>query len=75
MSTFHLSRRSVPAGSAGAAVVSLATVSGQARAAAPAPAAEAVARSGYRWRNAVMDGTGSITGVLFHRGVQYGEPV
>ncbi|WP_406054755.1 1,4-beta-glucanase [Streptomyces sp. NBC_01077] len=71
MSTFHLSRRSVLAGSAAvAAVVSLPAVSGQAQAAAPA----AVAKSGYRWRNAVMGGTGFITGVLFHpsvRGLAY----
>ncbi|MET9509519.1 1,4-beta-glucanase [Streptomyces flavidovirens] len=71
MSTFHLSRRSVLAGSAAAAaVVSLPTVAGQAQAAAPA----AVAKSGYRWRNAVMGGTGFISGVLFHpsvRGLAY----
>ncbi|MGR4880354.1 1,4-beta-glucanase [Streptomyces sp. LARHCF249] len=72
MSTFDLSRRSVLAGSAAAAaVVSLPTVPGQAQA-APAPAA--VAKSGYRWRNAVVGGTGFITGVLFHpsvRGLAY----
>jgi hypothetical protein len=71
MSTSHFGRRSVLAGSAAAAaVVSLPTVSGQAQAAAPA----AVAKSGYRWRNAVMGGTGFITGVLFHpsvRGLAY----
>ncbi|KAK1176820.1 1,4-beta-glucanase [Streptomyces sp. NBS 14/10] len=71
MSTFHLSRRSVLAGSAAAAAVaSLPTVSGQARAATPA----AVAQSGYRWRNVVIGGTGFVTGVLFHpsvRGLAY----
>ncbi|MGW0465525.1 1,4-beta-glucanase [Streptomyces sp. NPDC003027] len=71
MSTFSLSRRSVLAGSAAAAaVVSLPAVSGQAQAATPV----AVAKSGYRWRNAVMGGTGFITGVLFHpseRGLAY----
>ncbi|MFE5656044.1 1,4-beta-glucanase [Streptomyces sp. NPDC056517] len=76
MSTFHLSRRSVLAGSAVVAAVSLPAVSGQARAAVPAaPAAPAAAaKSGYRWRNAVMGGTGFITGVLFHpsvRGLAY----
>ncbi|MCX4879090.1 exo-alpha-sialidase [Streptomyces sp. NBC_00847] len=66
-SRFHLSRRSVLAGStAAAAAVSLPAVSGQAHAAAPA----AVAKSGYRWRNAVMGGTGFITGVLFHPSVR-----
>ncbi|MGO4749076.1 twin-arginine translocation signal domain-containing protein, partial [Streptomyces sp. 2MCAF27] len=71
MSTFHLSRRSVLAGSAAAAaVVSLPTVSGQAQAEAPA----AVAKSGYRWRSVAMGGTGFVTGVLFHpsvRGLAY----
>ncbi|MFD8385968.1 1,4-beta-glucanase [Streptomyces sp. NPDC059679] len=71
MSTFHLSRRSVLAGSAAAAaVVSLPTVSGRAQAEAPA----AVAKSGYRWRSVAMGGTGFITGVLFHpavRGLAY----
>ncbi|MBT2469282.1 1,4-beta-glucanase [Streptomyces sp. ISL-66] len=78
MSTFHLSRlsrRSVLAGSAAtAAFVSLPTVSGRAQAAASPFAPTAVAKSGYRWRNAVMGGTGFITGVLFHpsvRGLAY----
>ncbi|MGW0611880.1 WD40/YVTN/BNR-like repeat-containing protein [Streptomyces sp. NPDC002788] len=68
MSTFHLSRRSVLAGTAvAAAVVSLPMVQGRAQAAAPAGAA-------YRWRNAVQGGTGFVTGVLFHpsvRGLAY----
>ncbi|MBB6080163.1 sialidase family protein [Streptomyces paradoxus] len=60
MSTFHLSRRSVLAGTAvAAAAVSLPLTQGRAQAAAPA-------KSGYRWRNAVQGGTGFITGVLFH---------
>lgn len=70
MSTFCLSRRSVLAGSAATAVVSLPAASRQAQAAAPA----AVAKSGYRWRNAVVGGTGFVTGVLFHpsmRGLAY----
>ncbi|GGT84888.1 hypothetical protein GCM10010272_31940 [Streptomyces lateritius] len=70
MSTSRLSRRSVPAGSAAAVVVSLPTGSGQVRTASPA----AVAKSGYRCRNAFMGGTGFITGMLFHpsmRGLAY----
>ncbi|MFJ5732949.1 1,4-beta-glucanase [Streptomyces paradoxus] len=60
MSTFHLSRRSVLAGTAvAAAAVSLPLTRGRAQAATPA-------QSGYRWRNAVQGGTGFITGVLFH---------
>ncbi|MCX2182894.1 twin-arginine translocation signal domain-containing protein [Streptomyces sp. SKN60] len=74
MSTFHISRRSVLAGSAAAAaVVSLPAVSGQAQAAASA-APSAAAESGYRWRTAAMGGTGFISGVLFHpsvRGLAY----
>ncbi|WP_156724880.1 sialidase family protein [Streptomyces apocyni] len=76
MSTSNLRRRSVLAGSAAAAaVVSLPTLAGQARAAArEAVAPAAAAKCGYRWRNAVMGGTGFITGVLFHpsvRGLAY----
>ncbi|MFJ4280776.1 WD40/YVTN/BNR-like repeat-containing protein [Streptomyces massasporeus] len=64
MSTFHLSRRSVLAGTAAvAAVVTLPSVQGQAAAATPAT-------GGYRWRNAVQGGTGFITGVLFHPSVK-----
>ncbi|MEU9571717.1 1,4-beta-glucanase [Streptomyces massasporeus] len=65
MSTFHLSRRSVLAGTAvAAAAVSLPQAQGRARAAATA------ATGGYRWRNAVQGGTGFITGVLFHPSVK-----
>ncbi|MFI6807256.1 WD40/YVTN/BNR-like repeat-containing protein [Streptomyces luteogriseus] len=68
MSTFHLSRRSVLAGTAAVtAVVSLPLGQGQAAAVTPAT-------GGYRWRNAVQGGTGFITGVLFHpsvRGLAY----
>jgi photosystem II stability/assembly factor-like uncharacterized protein len=71
MSTFHLSRRSVLAGTAAvAAVVSLPVTQGHAAAVPPA----AAAKSGYRWRNAVQGGTGFVTGVLFHpsvRGLAY----
>ncbi|MEU5216830.1 1,4-beta-glucanase [Streptomyces sp. NPDC020807] len=71
MSRFHLSRRSVLAGSAAAAAaVSLPAVPAQARNAAPS-AADA---TGYRWRTAVMGGTGFVSGVLFHpsvRGLAY----
>lgn len=64
MSTFHLSRRSVLAGTAvAAAAVSLPLTQGRAQAAAPA-------KGGYRWRNAVQGGTGFITGVLFHPSVK-----
>ncbi|MBR8639377.1 1,4-beta-glucanase [Streptomyces tuirus] len=68
MRTFRPSRRSVLAGTAAAAaVVSLPSVQGHARAATSAG-------NGYRWRNAVQGGTGFITGVLFHpscRGLAY----
>ncbi|MFF5966374.1 1,4-beta-glucanase [Streptomyces collinus] len=65
MSTFHLSRRSVLAGTAvAAAAVSLPLTQGRAQAAATP------AQSGYRWRNAVQGGTGFITGVLFHPSVK-----
>ncbi|MFH8662574.1 WD40/YVTN/BNR-like repeat-containing protein [Streptomyces afghaniensis] len=68
MSTFHLSRRSVLAGTAAvAAVVPLPSIQGRAAAATPA-------KGGYRWRNVVQGGTGFITGVLFHpsvRGLAY----
>ncbi|MFD6172229.1 1,4-beta-glucanase [Streptomyces coeruleorubidus] len=65
MSTFHLSRRSVLAGTAvAAAVVSLPLTQGRAQATATP------AKNGYRWRNAVQGGTGFITGVLFHPSVK-----
>ncbi|MFE5754999.1 1,4-beta-glucanase [Streptomyces massasporeus] len=64
MSAFHLSRRSVLAGTAAVtAVVSLPPIQGQAAAVPPA-------KGGYRWRNAVQGGTGFITGVLFHPSVK-----
>lgn len=65
-------RRAVLAGAAGAAALTaLPALHTPARAAdgADAPAARA-----YRWRNAVIGGTGFITGVLFHpavRGLAY----
>ncbi|MEU6183764.1 1,4-beta-glucanase [Streptomyces coeruleorubidus] len=69
MRTFHLSRRSVLAGTAAtAAVAALPMVQGSAQAAVPA------AGGAYRWRNVVQGGTGFITGVLFHpsaRGLAY----
>lgn len=58
MTTFHLSRRSVIAGTAAvAAAASLPLAQGS---------AQAAAQSGYRWRTAVMGGTGFVTGILFH---------
>ncbi|MGA5141578.1 WD40/YVTN/BNR-like repeat-containing protein [Streptomyces azureus] len=69
MSTFHLSRRAVLAGTAAAAAVAtLPVLQGRAQAAVPA------AGGAYRWRNAVQGGTGFVTGVLFHpsvRGLAY----
>ncbi|MCF1596012.1 WD40/YVTN/BNR-like repeat-containing protein [Streptomyces muensis] len=64
------SRRTVLAGTAAAAALTaLPSVTGQAALAAPAAAGGA-----YRWRTAVMGGTGFVTGVLFHpsvRGLAY----
>ncbi|MER7405297.1 1,4-beta-glucanase [Streptomyces sp. NPDC000070] len=69
MSTFHLSRRAVLAGTAAtAAVAGLPVLQGHAQAAVPAAA------GAYRWRNVVQGGTGFVTGVLFHptvRGLAY----
>ena len=66
-------RRTVLAGTAAAAALTaLPSVAGQAAVAAPT-AATPVGGT-YRWRNAVMGGTGFITGVLFHpsvRGLAY----
>ncbi|MET9762160.1 1,4-beta-glucanase [Streptomyces sp. NPDC006372] len=65
MRAFRLSRRSVLAATAGAAV--LPVVQGRAQAAVTEGA-------GYRWRNVVQGGTGFVTGVLFHpsvRGLAY----
>ncbi|MDO0931238.1 1,4-beta-glucanase [Streptomyces sp. DG2A-72] len=67
MRTSRPSRRTVLAGTAAAAALtSLPVLAGPARAAESA--------TGYRWRNAVMGGTGFVTGVLFHpsvRGLAY----
>ncbi|MEV1062070.1 1,4-beta-glucanase [Streptomyces sp. NPDC050263] len=66
MHVTHLTRRTVLAGTAAAAALA-SLPAAQARAAgAGAPA--------YRWRNAVVGGTGFVTGVLFHpavRGLAY----
>ncbi|MDQ0686593.1 photosystem II stability/assembly factor-like uncharacterized protein [Streptomyces achromogenes] len=65
-----LSRRTVLAGTAAAAALTaLPVVQGRAEAAEGVTAAPA-----YRWRNAVIGGTGFVTGVLFHpavRGLAY----
>ncbi|MEU1519845.1 1,4-beta-glucanase [Streptomyces sp. NPDC005811] len=62
----HVTRRTVLAGTAAAAALTA------------LPAGEATAATGttpaYRWRNAVIGGTGFVTGVLFHpsvRGLAY----
>ncbi|KOG16735.1 sialidase family protein [Streptomyces viridochromogenes] len=65
------SRRTVLAGTAAAAALTALPPL-----AAPAAAAESAAPAGpaYRWRTAVMGGTGFVTGVLFHpsvRGLAY----
>ncbi|MFH8803681.1 1,4-beta-glucanase [Streptomyces sp. NPDC017936] len=66
-----LSRRTVLAGTAAAAALTaLPGVQGQ----APAAGAAQPAAPAYRWRNAVIGGTGFVTGVLFHpsvRGLAY----
>ncbi|MGY5055770.1 1,4-beta-glucanase [Streptomyces sp. 900105755] len=55
-----LSRRTVLAGTAATtALTALPTLTATAQAAEPKPQA-------YRWRNAVIGGTGFVTGVLFH---------
>ncbi|MCL8017632.1 exo-alpha-sialidase [Streptomyces sp. AS02] len=65
------SRRTVLAGTAAAAALTtLPPLAARAAAAEPAAAAD----QAYRWRNAVMGGTGFVTGVLFHpsvRGLAY----
>ncbi|WP_244905311.1 sialidase family protein [Streptomyces agglomeratus] len=65
-------RRAVLAGAAGAAALTaLPALTAPAHAAG---GAGAVAARAYRWRNAVIGGTGFITGVLFHpavRGLAY----
>ncbi|MGW7167345.1 1,4-beta-glucanase [Streptomyces sp. NPDC054884] len=67
-----LSRRTVLAGTAAAAALTaLPAVQGRAEA---AEGATATAAPAYRWRNAVIGGTGFVTGVLFHpavRGLAY----
>jgi photosystem II stability/assembly factor-like uncharacterized protein len=68
MRTFRPSRRAVLAGAAAGAALSTLPVSQE-----PARAAEATAPA-YRWRTAVIGGTGFVTGVLFHpavRGLAY----
>ncbi|MBA4864364.1 1,4-beta-glucanase [Streptomyces sp. PSKA54] len=78
MSTYRLSRRSVLAGTAAtAALTAVPALQGTAVAATEATSAAASAAdagSPYRWRNAVIGGTGFISGVLFHpsvRGLAY----
>ncbi|MER5428701.1 1,4-beta-glucanase [Streptomyces sp. NPDC002588] len=63
----HVTRRTVLAGTAAAAALT-------ALPAAQATAATADGTPAYRWRNAVIGGTGFVTGVLFHpavRGLAY----
>ncbi|MFI1035052.1 1,4-beta-glucanase [Streptomyces sp. NPDC020951] len=62
----HVTRRTVLAGAAAAAALTALPAGQTAAAAGAAPA--------YRWRNAVVGGTGFVTGVLFHpavRGLAY----
>ncbi|CAM5665726.1 sialidase family protein [Streptomyces aurantiogriseus] len=72
MHTSPLTRRTVLAGTAAAAALTaVPAVSGSAHA---AEQAEPTAAATYRWRNAVIGGTGFVTGVLFHpsvRGLAY----
>ncbi|EKX65002.1 1,4-beta-glucanase [Streptomyces ipomoeae] len=72
MRTPQPSRRTVLAGTAAAAALtSLPALGTPARAAEPRAARTT---GGYRWRNAVIGGTGFVTGVLFHpavRGLAY----
>ncbi|WP_405555027.1 1,4-beta-glucanase [Streptomyces canus] len=67
MLTSRLSRRAVLAGTAAAAALTtVPSLQGRAEAASVTPT--------YRWRTAVMGGTGFVTGVLFHpsvRGLAY----
>ncbi|MGW2558556.1 1,4-beta-glucanase [Streptomyces sp. NPDC001514] len=66
-----LSRRAVLAGTAAAAALTaVPSLPGRAAAAEPT----ATSAPAYRWRNAVIGGTGFVTGVLFHpsvRGLAY----
>ncbi|MGR6973039.1 1,4-beta-glucanase [Streptomyces cynarae] len=70
MQALGMSRRAVLAGAAAAAALTtVPALPGSAHAEEPTPAGPA-----YRWRNAVIGGTGFITGVLFHpsvRGLAY----
>ncbi|MFI8190336.1 1,4-beta-glucanase [Streptomyces sp. NPDC085946] len=71
MLTSRIGRRAVLAGTAAAAALTAVPLPGRAQAAEGA--ARAAARP-YRWRNAVIGGTGFVTGVLFHpavRGLAY----
>ncbi|WP_328544189.1 1,4-beta-glucanase [Streptomyces europaeiscabiei] len=74
MRTPQPSRRTVLAGTAAAALASLPALGTPAHA-AEAPAADAATGDNtYRWRTAVIGGTGFVTGVLFHpavRGLAY----
>ncbi|ELP71122.1 WD40/YVTN/BNR-like repeat-containing protein [Streptomyces turgidiscabies] len=70
MSSSRPSRRAVLAGSAAVAALSAVSLSGTAAQAASG----AAATPAYRWRTAVIGGTGFVTGVLFHpsvRGLAY----
>ncbi|BAC70285.1 1,4-beta-glucanase [Streptomyces avermitilis] len=69
MRTPRPSRRTVLAGTAAAAALTAVPAVGS-----QAHAAETTAGPSYRWRNAVIGGTGFVTGVLFHpsvRGLAY----
>ncbi|WP_416970839.1 1,4-beta-glucanase [Streptomyces sp. 4F14] len=70
MHTSDPSRRALLAGTAaGVALIGLPPLTGAARAAGSAPATQP-----YTWRNAVIGGTGFVTGVVFHpavRGLAY----
>ncbi|MFJ3307943.1 1,4-beta-glucanase [Streptomyces sp. NPDC086549] len=66
----HASRRTVLAGTAAAALTALPAVQNRAHAAE----GNNTAPPDYRWRNAVIGGTGFVTGLLFHpsvRGLAY----
>ncbi|MDQ0583793.1 exo-alpha-sialidase [Streptomyces rishiriensis] len=72
MHTPSASRRTLLAGTAAAAAIT-ALPAGQGLAQAT-PARPGSTAGGYRWRNAVIGGTGFVTGVLFHpavRGLAY----
>ncbi|MCX4407630.1 glycoside hydrolase [Streptomyces sp. NBC_01764] len=69
MHASRLSRRAVLAGTAAVAALTTGALQGRAHA-----AEVTAATPSYRWRNAVIGGTGFITGVLFHpavRGLAY----